>query len=133
MELSEAKKECKDLIEEYLSCSVIGLDMQVDVSFGQKRCEAIDTLLKALDNSISKEYHEMAIKEQSDIIDDLKTRLDNSISKDDVRKIISEIGNRLDDREFKHDIYMGTPKFYEYLSLLYGQKWLKDILGEIRR
>ena len=65
MTLEEAKKECKDLIEEYLSCSVIGLDMQVDLGFGEKRCEAIDTVLKALEEQ-QKEIEKLKKEEEKD-------------------------------------------------------------------
>ena len=63
MELSEAIKKLKETQDSYLKD-------ELDI--------AIDTVLKALNNSISKEYHEMTIKEQNDIINDLKSKLANS-------------------------------------------------------
>ena len=63
MTLEEAKRELHSLVKEYMSCSVIGLDMQVDVRFGEDRCKAIDTVLKALEDSMPKEKVREKIKE----------------------------------------------------------------------
>lgn len=82
-----------------------------------------ETFLKALDNSISKEYHDMAVKEQNDIIDDLKSKLDNSISKDEVRKLLSVI-------ETDEEIAMSNEdeKIVNELQYLKGK--LQELLGE---
>lgn len=84
MELSEATDLLKEMKE-----SAMYLRLYHDKK-AQLKVEAIDTILKALDNR----YYEMVMKEQDDIINDLKARLDNSISKDEVRKKIDEIANQ---------------------------------------
>ena len=92
MELSEAierLKVVKEQNEDYL-----GEHFEDGFELTLKETnKAIDIALKALEeyekqldldyvnkNYISKEYHEMVVKEQNDIINDLKARLDNSIS-----------------------------------------------------
>ena len=44
--MEEDIKILEELIEEYKDCSVKGLDMQVDVSFREKQCNAIEHLIK---------------------------------------------------------------------------------------
>lgn len=44
--MEEDLKILEELIEEYKDCSVEGLDMQVDVSFREKQCNAIEHLIK---------------------------------------------------------------------------------------
>jgi len=72
MTIEESKKILKD--EEYLNC----LSDRMTIGEVTQFEKAIDTVLKALEDSISKEYHEMTIKEQNDIINDLKSKLANS-------------------------------------------------------
>ena len=85
--------------------------------------KAIDTVLEALDNNVSKEYHEMVIKEQNDIINDLKNRLDNSISKDNIRKLIEEesVARQEAKKEYKPEMQVA----HEYTRLT-----LKSLLKE---
>ena len=44
--MEEDIKILEELIEEYKDCSVKGLDMQVDISFREKQCNAIEHLIK---------------------------------------------------------------------------------------
>lgn len=44
--MKEDLKILEELIEGYKDCSVEGLDMQVDVSFREKQCNAIEHLIK---------------------------------------------------------------------------------------
>ena len=127
MELSEAKKECKELIEEYLSCSVIGLDMQVDVSFGEKRCEAIDTVLKELEieeqnykvlcEDLTDALKELGLPEDTIISDELADFIrEKYVSKDEIRKKMDNEGKL----------------FIETRDVRYAnrRKILKELLGE---
>jgi hypothetical protein len=124
MELSEAKELLKEMKE-----NAMYLRLYHDKK-AHLKVEAIDTVLKALDNSISKEYYEMTTKDLSNIINDLKARLDNSISKDEVEKVIDEINIKLDNDDFKHDMYMETAKYEDYLCLVANRHCLEKLLGE---
>ena len=124
MELSEA-------------ISILKHERKITELYGHESCitniETIDTVLRALEeyekqmdldyvdkNYISKEYHEMTIKEQNDIINDLKNRLDNSISKDKVIKKIEEY----------HDFFISSPEEYRKNHCRVAEVVLKELLGE---
>lgn len=52
----------KEIIDEYKSCAVFGLDMQVDVTFREKQCNALEQLLKAykeLEEKWNKDTHKL--------------------------------------------------------------------------
>ena len=44
--MKENIETLEELIDEYKSCAVIGLDMQVDVTFREKQCKALEHLIK---------------------------------------------------------------------------------------
>lgn len=125
MELSEAKEFWKNRAE----CFRIEIknnkgktpkDM-LEKEKLEHTAQSIDTVLEALDNSVSKEYYEMVTKDLSNIINDLKAKLDNSISKDEVRKIIEQKVERL--------IHSKSP-----IDFIDNDEWtleeLKKLLGE---
>ena len=122
MELSEAKEILKDMKE-----SMEQSKKDITIKSVSKACEdteeAIDTVLKALDNSISKEYHEMTIKEQNNIIYDLKSKLDNSVSKDEIRKKIEQL-------EFLRDDAIEDNLLGDAINLKERIDELQELLGE---
>lgn len=80
--------------------------------------DSLEVVLKASDNIVSKEYHEMVVKEQNDIIDDLKSKLDNSISKDKVQKKIEELELLKKALPIRTEI----PRYINYLQELLGEE-----------
>lgn len=104
-EVEEAIKDCKDLIEEYLNCSIIGANMHVDVSFDEKRCKSIEILINHI--------KELESRKQS-TIDLLKYRIADS------RQMV-EICRKDNDVKMEH--------FYEGKKLV-AEEMLIQIEGE---
>lgn len=66
--MKEDIETLEELIDEYKSCAVIGLDMQVDVTFREKQYRALEHLIKAYkekdkdNNDLRRLYRRTAVK-----------------------------------------------------------------------
>ena len=138
IELEEDIKILEELIEEYKDCSVKGLDMQVDVSFREKQCNAIKHLIKRY-KQLEEENKELkhitqnynAYQQKSDnpnttiIIADEKWFINGYFKENFIPK--SKVKEKIEELKEDEEFYREHDRMYQFESKIkLLQKLLED-------